>query len=185
MADKLSKQIKRRAKKLNAIAKKEVPRAAAKALNDTIKIVRTKVVRGVAKRTKIQSKHIRKKVFISRATARKQISKLYAYAQPVSAVSLMRSATLLKNVRRGTNRRGVRVAGRQFNRAFINVHRASGRFQVYRREGLSRLPLEVVKIPLQREAEREMKAHSAKAMQTVLRKKLLHELRYRTKKYTR
>ena len=185
MADKMAQQIMRRAKKLRAIASIEVPRAAAKALNDTIKIVRTQVVRGVAKKAKIPNKHIRKKVFISRATARNQRSKLHAYAQPVSAVSVMRSATLIKNVRRGTNRRGVRVAGRQFNRAFINVHGASGRFQVYRRKGAEKYPLEVIKIPIQQAAEAEIKKYGGKAMQKNLRKKLLHELRFRTKKYTR
>lgn len=179
---KMERELLRRAKKLNALAKHETPRAAAKALNGAIAKARTQVVKNIAKTEKLPAKHIRKKIFIGKATPKKQKSKLTTYTSPVSVVSLLRSAVLLRHARRGTNRRGVRAAGRQFDGAFINVHRKTGRFHVYERKGEERMPIDTVKIYFDKTAEQVNKDISGKVMRDDFERILRHELEFRTNK---
>ncbi len=185
MAKSLEQQIKQRAKKLNQISKHEAPRASAAALNKTSRMIVPRVIRKVSTEKKVPQKILRKRTFVSRATPRKQRAKIYGYAQAVAAVSLLKTTQLLKHARRGTNRRGVRVAGQQYDGAFINVLRKSGRFQVLRRTTDGRYPLEVIKIPIEDSYERALSTISQQKMKTEFRRLLMHELDYRLNKYGR
>ncbi|VUD48442.1 hypothetical protein TDB9533_01234 [Thalassocella blandensis] len=183
MTEPIERQIKRYQKKLNKIAGVETPRATASALNKTARSVIPKVVRYVSQETKVPQKFIRKKTFVSRATSRKQRAKIYGYAQAIPVVSLLKTKQLLKGARRGTNKRGVRVAGRQYDGAFINVLRKSGRFQVLKRLGKGRYPLEVIKIPIEKEYERALEFFSRQKMRDDFPLLLKRDLQYRYRKY--
>lgn len=186
MAESIEKQIKRLARKLNNIAKRETPKAAASALNKTARLARTPTVKEVAKDTKVAAKHIRKRAYISRATPKKQRARIYGYARPVKAVMLLKRNEINKSeLWRGTNQRGVRVAGRQFNGAFVSVHRKSGNIQVFRRKTSRRMPLEVISIPISETFNDRLKANTRKKMKTDFRRILQSELKFRLNKYSR
>ena len=180
----LNNLIKRRAAKLKKIKRVEYPRAIAAALNKTGRAAKTPVIRKTAKAARVPQKHIRKRTFVSRATSRKQVTKITGYVRPLAVVKLLKTATLIKNVRRGTNRRGVRVAGRQYDGAFINVA-PNGHFGVFRRKSKSRYPLESITITFDKTYEMHLQKESKEKMKTHFPRLVLHELRFRTRKYTK
>lgn len=182
---KLQRQIIRRAKKLKAIHQVEVPRAVSSALNKSAKKVVTPVVREVSKGAKVPQKHVRKRTFISRASSRKLRAKVSGYVYPIPLISVIKTKTILSKARRGTNRRGVRAAGRQYDGAFINVHRRSGRFQVFRRKTSRRYPLEVISIDVSKSFRASLEREAPRVMRQDFPKLLLHELKYRTNKYAK
>ncbi len=185
MAEDLRKQVKRLEIKLIKIGKNEVPKAASSALNSVAKKSRTRIASVVAKSKKIKVGLVRKKIFIRRSNPKSQRALITAYAQDIPAVSVLTSRTLLAKARRGTNRKGVRVAGKQIDGAFINVVRRSGRFHVLKRSGKSRYPIDVVKIPI----ANTVKRHSSKIVRAVhsrdFRRIYARELNFRLNKYAK
>ncbi len=177
----IENDIKRLAKKLNKISTVEVPRAAARALNRSATTVRKLTVQDVSRGLKLPAKEIRKRAFFSRANAKKQRAKITAYARDVSVISLLRGPTIDRFMGTGTNRKGVRARGRQFDAAFINQYR--GRAQVFRRLSNKSHPIEVVKIPINNPLARSLKLRSRRVMQTDFRRIFKNELQFRLKKY--
>ncbi|WP_086932200.1 phage tail protein [Agarilytica rhodophyticola] len=179
MNNRLQRDIDARTRRLNQLARNQVPRAMSSALNKSVKRLQTQVVRSVSKSKKLPAKVVRKKTFISRATPRKTRARLYSYPRKVAVISLLKTATILKNVRRGTNRKGVRAAGRQFDGAFINVHRKSGKFQVFKREGKKRYPIDVVGIEIKDRFSRAQDILSKRIMKRDYPRLLSQELNFR------
>lgn len=183
MAQSLQAQIKRREKKLLKIASVEVPRASNSSLNRVAAGSKTQIVRKVSSATGVKSKFIRKRIFVKRSTVRTQKAFVTVYAADITAVSLLPSKTLLAKARRGTSRKGVRVAGRQFDGAFINAGRRNGRFQVFKRRGKNRYPIDVVLIPVRDKAKAISPREIEKAHKNLYAKNYAHELDFRLKKY--
>jgi hypothetical protein len=178
LADNLDQQIKSLIKKLNTIGTRDVPLANASALNKVSALGRTRVVRGISKQEKIPQKAVRRRAVIRRASRREQVARIIFYTRDVSVASFMRAATLQNAAPRGTNKKGVRAAGRQFNHAFVNKTK-KGQYQVFRRVGKSRTPLEVVKIPIRKAAEKVVPVVTRRVMASDYRRLLLHELNWR------
>lgn len=181
MAEPMELQLRRRARKLKQYSQIEAARAGAWALNRTARYVNTRLVRAVAKATGIKSKNIRKKVYISKATPQKAVAKLHVYTRDVPVVDELSAASLLKNRARGNSRRGVRAAGRAFTGAFINLA-PNGYFHVFKRHGRARLPVDVLKIPIKKEAQEFTEKLSQEGMRVQFRRNLQHDLNRRLQK---
>lgn len=175
MPESLDKQAARLAKKLRAIGRQEVPRAGSAALNKSAKRIKTRVVRGVSKETKVVQKHIRKKVFIKRSTPRTQKAEFRVYRRDIAAIGL--------NPR--TSRKGVRVAGKLHSGAFINTLRKTGQRHVLKRKGVKRYPVEIIKIPISESVDKISRKVAVRVMRQDYPKLLQHELVYRLDKYKR
>jgi hypothetical protein len=159
----------------------ELPRANARALNDSGARIKTRSVRGISAETNLKQKTIRDRYYIRRATAKKQRARLSVYTRDVSAISQFTPAKKARLVPgQGTNRRGVRVAKRQINHAFIA--RGKGNLQVFRREGDARLPIEAIKFPIQRQATRITMRVAKRVMSSVYPTILERELKFRINK---
>ena len=184
MGQSLDQQIRLLQKKLNKVSDIEVPRANAKALNNSARRIQTRVVIGVSKQEKIKQKHIRKRVFIKRATARKQIARFRVYRRDMTAFSLLNKNVAIKHAPRGTNRRGVRAAGRQFDHAFINRIRRNQRYQVFRRLGKPRMPIEVITISIAKTVDSVTARVSHRVMKNDYQGLVKHELQFRLKKFS-
>jgi hypothetical protein len=163
VADSLDKQIARHAKKLRKIARIEVPRANARALNTVAKRTESRSARGISKETRIPQKTIRNRIAIAKATARKQYARIKHYVRPISAVQLLTKSQIQNKLGTGTNRKGVRAKGYQFAGAFIQKG-AGGNIHVFQRKGSARLPIEVVNIPIDKQARRIVETVSRRVM---------------------
>ena len=185
-------------KTLKNIERKVIPAAHNSATNKITKRISTRAISGVSKSTKIKSSVIRKRVTISKSSINKPGAKLTFYKRAVQAVQLVGAGTLTAKSGSGTNRRGVRAAGRQFNGAFINVLRKNGRYQVLRRTGkrksvtrtrngrrvqVSDETLEVVKIPIEKAVDATVHKAAERVIDSDYQKLLTHEIRYRLSKY--
>lgn len=177
----LSAQIKVLEKKLKKISTVEIPRASSAALNKGMQRAKSRAVKGVAKQSSLPQKPIRKKVFIKKSTAKTLKTKLSFYKTDINAVSLLGPAQINKAIPRGTNSRGVRVAGRQFNHAFVN--RVRNGPQVLRRTSEYRYPLEVIKISIKKQVDDVVPKTVKRIAKSELPKLHRHELTQRLKKY--
>lgn len=178
----LDRDLARLGRKLRRTSKVELPRANSRALNDSTNRVRTRTVRGISRETGLKSKTIRKRFYIRRASPKKQKARITVYTRDVSAISQFTPARLKKlQDGKGTNRRGVRVAGRQEDGAFVATGNAGNR-QVFRRRTARRLPLESIKYPIQKEATRITRRVAVRVMKTQYPKILKRELVFRLNK---
>ena len=83
--------------KLSAIKSIEVPSASSSTLNKVSSRIKSRVVKGVSKETKIKAKIIRNRVYISRSTVKKQRAKLNVYIRDVAAISLVKKSFTLRS----------------------------------------------------------------------------------------
>lgn len=123
-------------------------KAAVSALNRMVQKSKTHTVRAVSKQLKIPSKILKGQVSTRRANANSVSAAVKSFLRPISAARLLTPTALQNYKGTGNNRRGVKVAGQQFNSAFINAGKASGRFHVLKRVGLERYPLERITIKI-------------------------------------
>lgn len=178
----LDRDLARLGRKLRRVSNVELPRANARALNDSGARTRTRSVRGISRETKLKSKTIRKRYFMRRATSKKQRVRLSVYTRPVSAVSQFTPSRLASIADgKGTSRKGVRVAGRTERSAFIATGPNRSR-QVFRRTTNKRLPLEAIKYNIQEPATRITKRVVRRVMRTQYPKILQRELKFRLNK---
>lgn len=183
MTKPMAQQIKQLEKTLRQYANVEVPRATASALNKISPKVKNQLVKTTAKEVKVPGKFLKRQIFTSRAKSKSLSAYVKSYLRPVSAVRLLPTSTLLKARPRGTNRRGVRVAGQQFDGAFINLGSKSGRFYVLRRLGKGRYPIEVIAIKIDRSIDANQLPLAEKFMRADFVRLYKHELQYRIGKY--
>lgn len=181
MADSLEKQIKKLEGKLKKISKIEIPRAGSSAINKTLAKAKTRVIRGVSKSLKLPQKPIRKRVFVGRSSVKTQKGRLAHYRSAVPVVSLLTPGQIAKAPPRGTNRKGVKAAGRQFDGAFVN--RVKNGFQVMQRKGQARYPITVLKIPIQKVVDDVTPKVVARVAKSEMPRIYKQDLKFRLQKY--
>jgi hypothetical protein len=192
VTESLDRQIKRLEKKLKDIAEKEIPRAVASALNKAHRPSKREVAKAVAQQEKLPVVVVNKQIFFNAASARKPVAQVRSFTRAISAIRLLSASTIAKRRGTGTNKMGVKVRGREFKGAFIN--RAKGgttnsvtgwNYLVYKRVGRGRLPLEVIRIPI----EQSLKKHQLPVLKARHLERFAalyqHELSYRLTKYVR
>ena len=183
----LDNDIARTSRKLRKISTVALPRANARVLNAAARTISARSVRDVSKQTKLKNKTIKNRFKIRRAKPKTQTSELTLLVRDVSAISQFSKArqSSLK-LGKGTNSKGVTVAGRRVRRAFINRGKPSSsgkrNLQVFRRKGGPRLPIESIKFPIARRAIRQTKKHVSAYMSKEFPKKLLKELQFRARR---
>jgi hypothetical protein len=176
--------------KLSSIKSIEVPSASSSALNKVSGRIKSRVVKGVSKETKIKAKVIRKRVYISRSTVKKQRAKLNVYTREVAAISLV------KNAKNGAFKR--KVAGKKISNAWVaDGSKGYGRYkkgagygktkltkqQILKRSGKSRYPVEVVTISILKPVTRITKTVSARIIKNDFAALYANDLNYRLGKY--
>jgi Prophage minor tail protein Z (GPZ) len=192
VAESLDKQIKRLEKKLKDIAEKEIPKAVASALNKAHRPSKREVAKVVAQQEKLPAAIVNKQIFFNAASARKPVAQVRSFTRGISAIRLLSASTIAKRSGTGTNKMGVKVRGREFKGAFIN-HAKGGttnsvtgwNYLVYKRVGKARLPVEVIRIPVEEALKNnQMPVLQAKHLERFA-KLYQHELSYRLSKYVR
>jgi hypothetical protein len=173
-------------------AEREIPRASASALNKITAKAKTHLVRTVSKDVKVPSKILNKQIFTSRASTNSLRAYVKSYLRPIAASRLLTAAVLNKSRGKGTNRRGVRVAGQQFDGAFINLGIAPGRgaskgerYYVLRRVGKDRYPLEQITIKIEETLFRNQLPIAQRFMRDEFQRELIRQLTYRIGKYVK
>lgn len=167
--------------KLSSFKSIEVPRANASALNKTTAASKTRVVRGVAKAIQVPQKFVRKRMYVSRATARRQSSRLRAYYRGISVIDL-KARDSGKGGWRTRKGRGVRAGKRRYSDAFIAYGNNANK-HVFRRKGDGRSPLEVVRIEIQKHVDVIAPKVAMREMKENFAKRLKHDLEWRLRKY--
>ncbi len=179
----LEKQVKRLEKRFESYSKKEVPKATSSALNKVNNLLKTAVTKAVAADENLPSKQIRARITQKKSNPKTLLSLNGVGASDIPVISFINTKAILKSVRKGTNKTGVRAAKRQFDGAFINVLRRSGRFQVLMRKGKERYPVEVVKIPIKKSVQKNHLSLAKKLMDREFTRLYMSDLKYRVGKY--
>ncbi|MGH1371137.1 MAG: phage tail protein [Cellvibrionaceae bacterium] len=161
---------------MRQINDRELPKAASSALNKAVAKVRTRTVRGVSKRTRIQSKHIRKRFHISRSNVRNMKAKMTGYQRAIPVSSVARSPARGKKVR---------ALGKLYQGAFYNTTKRGGRLHAFQRKSDSRYPIDVVKIEIKKDIDDIFPKVSARVMGAEYQALMRRELIYRIKKNVR
>lgn len=181
--------------KLHSYKAIEVPRAAVKALNNTMGLVKTRVISGVAKSVNVPQKEVRKRVYISRANPKKMRVRMRSYYRGVSAIRLNAKDSGLggwktrkgevHRYKSGKARRasGVKASGgRRYAHAFIAVG-ASGNRHVFERQGSARMPLKVKRIQIKVAVDSISNKVADQVRKSEFERLLIHELKFRISKY--
>lgn len=166
-----SKDIKRLNAKMEKLAKVEMRKASNSALNKTAARIKSRLVKQVATETKLQQKHIRKRVFIKKSSFKTLFARITAYRRDMPLIST-------GNARQ--NKKGVRAAKQQHSSAFIN--NVNGRAHVLRRKSKARYPLELLKIAVVKIVDKFTRPIAQKIMKEDYPKLLRQEVEYRIKK---
>ncbi len=196
MSQTIEQQVQRLNRKIQRMADTELKRASSSALNKTTAKIRTRVVRGVSKETRIPGKHIRKRVHIRRSTARTQYARITVYRKDIPLISLGAAKTVMKgqgvaDIARGKNGRfsqrqfrgntAIRVGNKTYKDAFINRTK-NGRWHIMRRKSGARYPVEVLKLPISQQVDRITPTVARQVMKADYGRLLRHELEYRARK---
>ena len=170
-----------------------VKAGASSALNKTASRIKSRVVKAVSGDVRVTQKHIRKRVYIRKSTAKTMMAKVTAYRRDIPVISMGIANTRL--TRKGSV---VRIDGKSYAGAFIADGSAGygryirGRgyqnttlksFQVLRRTGNSRYPIEVVKVIISPSVDRHTPKIAREQMQTEYPRIAQHEIDYRMQKY--
>ena len=182
MADMLDRQINSYIKKLEKIKSIEVPRANASALNKVSKTIRARSVRGVSAETRVPQKLVRRRMYLNKSTAKNQTAQIKSFIKPVSASALLTKNQLQTKLGTGTNRQGVTAKGYRWKSAFIQPGK-NGQVHVFQRKRRSRLPLKVIKVPINKSAQRIVPKVARRVMNSNYRRVLKQDLKFRLSKY--
>lgn len=171
----LEKDIEHLAKKLYFLADKEIPAAHASAINKVTAKAKTRIVKGVAKSNNLPQKEVRKKVFISRASAKKIKSSITHYRNNISLMSLKAKQT----------KKGVRASGkRNIAGAFIAVGKG-GKQHVFKRSTSARLPISRLSVTIKKSVDKIVPLVVERVVKSDLELILVSELNYRIGKHTK
>lgn len=162
-----------------SLSKNAVPKAIAQAVNKIARKAITTSTSRVAKEVKAPQKLIRQRATLKRATVKNTTATLNVFRRDLPAIRLGPAQTRL------TRGGAVLRAGRHsFPGGFIRQLK-NGRWQILRRLGKERYPLEVVKIPLavpltqayQQETRKLMAKDMPAEMAAALKTQLVRELK--------
>lgn len=135
---------------LNSISKTAVPRASAQSVNRiAVQAVNQSSTR-VAKELKVPRRLIKQRVKIRRATVRTPKAEFRVNRGDLPAIKLASDITKIPWHRKGNKKKGyhtiTKVGPLRLERAFVQKLK-NRRWHVMQREGASRYPIDVVKIP--------------------------------------
>lgn len=178
----LDRQIKSLVRKLHKIGKVEIPRAYAKALNNTGNIAKTEINKTVGKETRLGTKIVRNRTFLRRARAKKPLASVRLYVAPISAVSLLTKNQIANKLGTGTNKKGVKAKGYFYKSAFIQpgLH---GKIHVFKRKSKARYPLKKQVVEIKPIFKRRAPQIVRSVFKARFSGKLKHELSFRLQKH--
>lgn len=179
----LQQQIAGLSKRLNDY-EKITKLSTARALNLVAQKSSRKVAKSVSAEVNVKQSILKKQIFTRRANSSSLLAYVRSYLRPISAVRLL-SPAQLKKAPRGTNRKGVRVAGKQFDGAFINKGRRDGKYHVLKRKGSARYPVRKISIQIASSVKAKQLPITEQFMRADFERLYQHELNYRTSKYAR
>lgn len=179
----MAQQIKELQKKLKQYSDKEVPRAARSAINKIAAKAKTEIVRTVSTEVKVKSSILKKQVFVSRAKGAGIRAYIKSYLRPILAARLLTDSVLQNAMGKGTNKRGVKVSGQQFDGAFINRGSRDGRIYVLQRKGAGRYPLRKISIKIDGSMLANQLPIAKRFTEEQFQKELIRELQFRISKY--
>lgn len=186
MVEPMAMQIKRLEKKLKVIAEKEIPRAVATALNKVARPLIGTVAKAVAEKEKLPVKVLRPRVIHHKATANRNVTYIKSFARGINVARLLSNSVISKRMARGTNNKGVTVAGRRLPGAFINrVQRNGNVFVFERRFKNQRYPIDVKRIPIDEALLAVQLPLARDRFKNTFEKFYLQELNFRISKYVR
>ncbi|HHE3654182.1 TPA: phage tail protein [Pasteurella multocida] len=166
--------IKKTQQKLEALNKKAVPKATARAINKVASKVMVRSIATTSKEVEVPKKLIKGRARLEKAKP----ARLSAFIKvnrgnlPVVRLIVGKNSPFLT---RGKRRGQLKVGKRFYERAFIQKL-ANGRIHVLQRRGRERYPIDVVKIPLlnpltdafEKEVKQSLKTEMPKEMKTAL-----------------
>ncbi|MEY8247309.1 MAG: phage tail protein [Bermanella sp.] len=160
-------------RRLKKYVNKDIPAATRTATNKAMSLAKTRLIRGVAKEAKVRPGAVRKRVKMIRASAK----------GPAKFVISRRGVSIIDLGAR-QNKRGVRAAGRQFDRAFIGTVQGGGRGykQVLYRQGAARLPLWLPRIPIKMAVTRITPKVVARVFNGHFERLYQHEIKRRSRR---
>lgn len=178
-------------RKLRRIGGTEMRRAASSALNKTGALARTRIIKGVASSLKVPVGHIRARVYLSRASAKKMTIVQIGYSRPINLIDLMRNQAPDVGRRR---KRKLRVNKKVYPNAFVREVQSGKVFAFERngkrgRKGKGRWAknknlekLDVLKIPIHREVEKVLPKVNERVYRQHFRRLFAHEYNFRLSK---
>src|SRR5690606_13400896 len=178
----MAKQIKQLERRLKLYSDKHVPRATASALNKVTAKAKTRLSQTVVKEVRVPARILKKQIFTGRAKSNSLSAYVKSYLRPISAARLLTEARLAKAAPRGTNRRGVRVAGQQFDGAFINLGRKNRRYYVFQRKNEARYPVKILAIAIDKSITAEQLPIAERIHREEFLRLYRHELAFRAGK---
>ena len=171
--DDLEKQIKSLEKKLTKIAQVDTDRAYSSAINKTANSIKSHVVKKVSGDVKITQKNIRRKIYVKRSTPKTGMAKLYFYGRAVNAINTNFSKTA----------KGYKIAGTFRPRTFFAKSPTANKHLIFQRRGAERLPVDVVKIPINEAVQKHAMPTIKERMNNYFYKTLKAEFNARLKGY--
>lgn len=180
-----AQQIRQLEKKLKQYSEKDIPRASRSAINKITAKVKTAVVRTVSKEVVVPPRILKKQIFTIRAKGAGIRAFVKSYLRPILAARLLSDSVVEKAMGRGTNKRGVRVAGQQIDGAFINRGSRDGKAYVLKRQGAARYPLRKISIKIDGSMLANQLPIAKRFTQEQFQKELIRELQFRLSKHAR
>lgn len=178
-------------RKINRMVTTEVKRAGVSALNKTVTTSRVQLMARTVKAKKVPLKQVKKRVFITRATAKTLKVVLVGYAKPISLVTLIRNPIPDQGRRR---KRKLKVNKKTYDKAFLRTGQ-NGKVHVFERNGkrgrkgsgrwagnknLERL--DKVSIEIHRELEKQLPAIQRQVYRQNFHRLFAHEYNFRLSK---
>lgn len=182
----MQREVEAISRKLAALKKVEVPRAISSALNKTVSKSKTQIARAVKSETGVASSVLKTRIYTKNAKSNKLKAYLRAYRRDIPAISLGVAQTRLK-VRGGRIVGGgsIRVGNKTFKNAFVNKVRKNETFQVMRRLGKSRYPIDVVAVKVTDAIDKHARKTVYSIYNSDFEKTLINDLNFRVSKYAK
>lgn len=177
----LEADIKRVTRKLESLARVEVPRAYASATNKVMAKIKTQLVKELAPQLGVKAKLIRSRVFVKRATAKKLRGAVTVYHSDIPGIAvkpnLKRSARNNARGRRASNK--IKIGKQTFSPAFVNTYGKGGKLQVLYRTSKARYPIKMASVPLRDAVEKRAVPLAKKLMGSEFQRIVFADLKFR------
>ncbi|MCI7352801.1 MAG: phage tail protein [[Actinobacillus] rossii] len=139
----LQDDAKRINRKLNALGRQQIPRAAVKAINKVARSIGSRAMKAVAKDVGVPVKTVRGRMQIARAKGNLPTATIRVIRSHMPAIRLLENRSNKIWVGRG----GIVVGKYAIHRGF-RQRLKNGRWHILQRQGKERYPIDVVKIPV-------------------------------------
>lgn len=139
----LQNDVNRINRKLNALGRQQIPRAAVKAINKVARSIGSRAMKAVAKDVGVPVKTVRGRMQIDRAKGKLPIAKIRVRRSHMPAIRLLENRSNKIWVGRG----GIVVGKYAMSRGF-RQRLKNGRWHIMQRQSKARYPIDVTKIPV-------------------------------------